>query len=142
MPRDVHELIAESVASIVCTQFGLDLSLRSADYVANWIDDLAAFRAGMAVIHAAAASLIDAVAQALVSTIPQQVAAKGSVPPGMSPGGARWQEATEAGPLCLADGPRTLATPYDRAGRVNGSGARPTPVPASLRVGRSRSREW
>lgn len=65
MTREVQELIAESVASIVCSQVGVDLSLRSADYVAHWIDDPAAIRAGMAVIHDAAASLIDAVAPAL-----------------------------------------------------------------------------
>jgi hypothetical protein len=38
MARDVHELIAESVASIVCHRFGRDLSLRSTDDVAHWID--------------------------------------------------------------------------------------------------------
>lgn len=64
MAREVHELIAESVAYIVCSQFGLDLSLRSADYVAHWLDDPAAFRAGMAIIHDAAASLIDAITPA------------------------------------------------------------------------------
>src|SRR5215213_3220555 len=31
MTRDVHEVVAESVASAVCSQFGLDLSLRSID---------------------------------------------------------------------------------------------------------------
>jgi divalent metal cation (Fe/Co/Zn/Cd) transporter len=67
MPRDIHELIAESVAYIVCSQFGLDLSLRSTDYVAGWIDDLSVFRAGMTVIHDAAVSLIDAVVSALTA---------------------------------------------------------------------------
>lgn len=75
MTRDIHELIAESVAYIVCSQFGLDLSLRSTDYVAGWIDDLAAFRAGMAIIHDAAASLIDAVAPALTACAPLALAA-------------------------------------------------------------------
>jgi antirestriction protein ArdC len=75
MPRDVQELIAESVAYIVCSQFGLDLSLRSTDYVAHWIDDPAAFRAGMSVIHDAAASLIDAVAPALAASAPLELAA-------------------------------------------------------------------
>ena len=75
MTRDIHELIAESVAYIVCSQFGLDLSLRSADYVAGWIDDPAAFRTGMAVIHDAAASLIDAVTPALAVEPPLELAA-------------------------------------------------------------------
>jgi hypothetical protein len=35
MPRDVCEVVAESVASAVCSRFGLDLSLRSVDYVAG-----------------------------------------------------------------------------------------------------------
>jgi hypothetical protein len=35
MPRDVREVVAESVAYAVCSQFGLDLSLRSVDYVAG-----------------------------------------------------------------------------------------------------------
>lgn len=74
MARDVRELIAESVAYIVCSQFGLDLSLRSTDYVAGWIDDPAAIRVGMAVIHDAAASLIDAVAPALAAA-PLELAA-------------------------------------------------------------------
>ncbi|MFN8663195.1 MAG: hypothetical protein U0075_15005 [Thermomicrobiales bacterium] len=53
----------------------MDLALRSADYVARWIDDPAAFRAGMAVIHEAAASLIDVVAPALTANTPLEVAA-------------------------------------------------------------------
>jgi len=53
------------VAHIVCSQFGLDLSLRSADHIAHWIDDVAAFRAGMTLIHDAAASLIEVVATEL-----------------------------------------------------------------------------
>ncbi len=75
MPRDVHELVAESVSYIVCSQFGLDLSLRSADYVAHWIDDPAAFRAGMVTIHDAAASLIEAIAPALAAGAPLELAA-------------------------------------------------------------------
>jgi antirestriction protein ArdC len=58
--RGTCEVIAESVAYAVCTRFGLDLELRSAHYVATWLDDAETFRAGMAAIHAAAASLIDA----------------------------------------------------------------------------------
>ena len=61
MPRDVRKVVAESVASAVCSRFGLDLSLRSVDYVAGWLDDPEAFRVGMAAIHDGAASLIDAI---------------------------------------------------------------------------------
>ena len=64
MPRDVREVVAESVAYAVCSRFGLDLSLRSVDYVAGWGHpqghDPEAFRLGMAAIHDGAASLIDA----------------------------------------------------------------------------------
>jgi len=31
MPRDVREVVAESVAYAVCSRLGLDLSLRSVD---------------------------------------------------------------------------------------------------------------
>jgi hypothetical protein len=65
MTRDIREVVAESVAYAVCSRFGLDLSLRSVDYVAGWLDDPAAFRAGMAAIHDAAASLIDAIEAAM-----------------------------------------------------------------------------
>jgi antirestriction protein ArdC len=57
----VREVVAESVAYAVCARFGLDLSLRSVDYVAGWLDDSEAFRLGMAAIHDGAASLIDAI---------------------------------------------------------------------------------
>jgi hypothetical protein len=57
----VREVVAESVAYAVCSRFGLDLSLRSVDYVAGWLDDSEAFRLGMAAIHDGAASLIDAI---------------------------------------------------------------------------------
>src|SRR5688572_16032983 len=39
MPRDVCDVVAESVAYAVCSRFGLDLSLRSVDDVAGWLDD-------------------------------------------------------------------------------------------------------
>jgi antirestriction protein ArdC len=35
-PLDFYEVVAESVAYAVCSRFGLDLSLRSVDYVAGW----------------------------------------------------------------------------------------------------------
>jgi antirestriction protein ArdC len=61
LPRAVREVVAESVAYAVGARFGLDLALRSTTYVASWLDDPAAFRAGMAAIHDGAAALIDAV---------------------------------------------------------------------------------
>jgi hypothetical protein len=65
MPRDVCDVVAEFVAYAVCSQFGLDLSLRSVDDVAGWGHrqghDPEAFRVGMAAIHDGAASLIDAI---------------------------------------------------------------------------------
>jgi hypothetical protein len=64
MPRDVCDVVAESVASAVCSRFGLDMTLRSVDDVAGWGHpqghDPEAFRMGMAAIHVGAASLIDA----------------------------------------------------------------------------------
>src|SRR5215203_2153000 len=68
MPRDVREVVAESVAYAVCSRFGLDLSLRSVDYAAGWMDDPDAFRVGMAAIHDGAASLIDAIEAAMADT--------------------------------------------------------------------------
>jgi hypothetical protein len=69
MPRDVHELFAESVAYAVCSRFGLGLSLRSVDYVAGWGHpqghDPEAFRVGIATIHDGAAFLIDAIEAAM-----------------------------------------------------------------------------
>ena len=67
-PRDVCEVVAESVAYAVCSRFGLDLSLRSVDYAAGWMDDPDAFRVGMAAIHDGAASLIDAIEAAMADT--------------------------------------------------------------------------
>ena len=63
--RDVCEVVPESVASAVCSRFGLDLSLRSVDYVAGWLDDPEAFRVGMAAIHDGASSVIDAIEAAM-----------------------------------------------------------------------------
>src|SRR5215213_3333927 len=65
MTQDVREVVAESVAYAVCSRFGLDLSLRSVDYVAGWLDDPEAFHLGMAAIHDGAASLIDATEAAM-----------------------------------------------------------------------------
>jgi antirestriction protein ArdC len=65
MSRGACEVVAESVAYAVCSRFGLDLALRSAEYVAGWLDDPDAFRAGMAAIHHGAASLIDALEVAI-----------------------------------------------------------------------------
>jgi hypothetical protein len=66
LPRDVRAAIAASVAGIACQRFGLDPSLRSTHDVAGWLDDPDAFKLGMAAIHAAAASLIDAIDSAIV----------------------------------------------------------------------------
>jgi hypothetical protein len=63
--RGVREVVAESVAYAVCSRFDLDLSLRSVDYVAGWLDDPEAFRIGMAAIHDGAASLIDEIEAAI-----------------------------------------------------------------------------
>ena len=75
MTRDVREVIAESVAYAVCSRFGLDLTLRSVDYVAGWLDDPAAFRIGMAAIHDGAASLIDALEAAMTDACEFDLAA-------------------------------------------------------------------
>ena len=75
MPRDVREVVAESVAYAVCSRFGLDLSLRSVDYVAGWLDDPEAFRVGMAAIHDGAASLIDAIEAAMTDAGELEMAA-------------------------------------------------------------------
>jgi hypothetical protein len=75
MPHAVHKLVADSVVYVVCSQVSLDLSLRSADDVAHWIDDPAAFRAGMVTVHDAAASLIEAIAPALATGAPLELAA-------------------------------------------------------------------
>ena len=70
-----HEETAESGSSIDCLQSGPDLSLRAADDVAHWIDGSAAFRAGMTLMHEAAASLIDAVVPDLAAGDPLELAA-------------------------------------------------------------------
>ena len=75
MTRDVREVVAESVAYAVCSRFGLDLSLRSVDYVAGWLDDPEAFRVGMAAIHDGAASLIDAIEAAMTDASEPELAA-------------------------------------------------------------------
>jgi len=74
-PRDIREVVAESVAYAVCSRFGLDLSLRSVDYVAGWLDDPEAFRVGMATIHDGAASLIDAIEAAMTDAGELELAA-------------------------------------------------------------------
>jgi antirestriction protein ArdC len=58
-------VVAESVAYVMCSRFGLNLELRSAHYVATWLDDPEAFRSGMAAIHDGAAALIDVIESAL-----------------------------------------------------------------------------
>jgi hypothetical protein len=79
MPRDVCDVVAESVASAVCSRFGLDTSLRSVDDVAGWWHpqghDPAPFRVGMAAIHDGAASLIDAIEAAMTDAGALQLAA-------------------------------------------------------------------
>jgi len=79
MPRDVREVVAESVAYAVCSRFSLDLSLRSVDYVAGWGHpqghDPDAFRLGMAAIHDGAASLIDAIEVAMTEASELELAA-------------------------------------------------------------------
>ena len=78
MPRDVCDVVAESVAYAVCSRFGLDLSLSSVEYVAGWGHPQGhnpeAFRVGMAAIHDGAASLIDAI------ELPSQNSLAGSPP--------------------------------------------------------------
>jgi hypothetical protein len=79
MMRDVQEVIAESVAYAVCPRFGLDMALRSVDYVAGWGHpqghEPEAFRVGMAAIHDGAASLIDAIEAAMIEAVERVVAA-------------------------------------------------------------------
>lgn len=60
MPRDRHEVVAESVAYAVGSHFGLDLALRSAHYVASWLDEPETFKATMTAIHDGAAIPPDA----------------------------------------------------------------------------------
>jgi antirestriction protein ArdC len=79
MPRDVSEVVAESVAYAVCSRFGLDMTLRSVDYVAGWGHpqghDPEAFRVGMAAIHDGAASLIGAIEAAMNDAAEHDLAA-------------------------------------------------------------------
>jgi antirestriction protein ArdC len=60
MTRDQREVVAESIAYAVGSRFGLDMTLRSAHYVATWLDDAETFKTTMHAIHAGAAALIDA----------------------------------------------------------------------------------
>jgi hypothetical protein len=75
MPRDVSEVIAESVADAAGSRFGLDLLLRSVAYVAGWLDDPEASRAAMAAILDGAASLIDAMEAAMTDAGESELAA-------------------------------------------------------------------
>jgi len=75
MSRDIREVVAESVAYAVCSRFGLDLSLRSVDDVAGWLNDPRAFRLGMAAIHDGAASLIDTIEAAMFDNAEHELAA-------------------------------------------------------------------
>jgi antirestriction protein ArdC len=75
LSRDVREVVAESIAYAVCSRFGLDLELRSAHYVATWLDDPAAFRVGMTAIHDGAAALIDVIESACPEPEPLPLAA-------------------------------------------------------------------
>jgi hypothetical protein len=65
MRQELREALAESVAYAVGSRFGLDLALRSTTYVASRLNDPEDFRTGMTAIHHAAASLIDAIEEAL-----------------------------------------------------------------------------
>ena len=60
MIRDHREVVAESVAYAVGSHFGLDMALRSAHYVASWLDEPETFKATMSAIHDGAATLVDA----------------------------------------------------------------------------------
>ena len=79
MTRDVCEVVAESVAYAVCSQFGLDLSLRSVDYVASWGTRRAMTRRrsewAWPPIHDGAASLLDAIEAAMTDTSERDLAA-------------------------------------------------------------------
>ena len=74
LSREVREVVAESVAYAVGTHYGLDLALRSTHYVASWLDDADAFKAGMAAIHDGAATLIAAL-DAMLAGVPLPLAA-------------------------------------------------------------------
>jgi hypothetical protein len=75
MPQNVCEAAAESVAYAVCSRFGIDMALRSVDYVAGWLDDPEAFRVGMAAIHDGATSLIDVIEAAMTDADALELAA-------------------------------------------------------------------
>jgi hypothetical protein len=78
-PLDFYEVVAESVAYAVCSRFGLDLSLRSVDYVAGWGTRTAMTwrRSEWAwpPIHDGAASLLDAIEAAMTDTSERDLAA-------------------------------------------------------------------
>jgi hypothetical protein len=79
MPRNVREVVTESIASAVCSRFGLDLTLRSVDDVAGWGHpqghDPEAFRVGMAAIRDGAASTIDTIEAAITDAGELELAA-------------------------------------------------------------------
>ena len=75
MDRTGRQVVAGSVVPAVCSRLGLDMALRSVDYVALWLDDSEAFRAGMAAIHHGASALIDAIKWAMLEIDEFQLAA-------------------------------------------------------------------
>src|SRR5688500_15753105 len=58
--RDPREVMAEAVPYAVGSHIGLDMALRSAHYVAAWLEYGETFRATMARIYDCAAVLVDA----------------------------------------------------------------------------------
>jgi hypothetical protein len=60
-----RDVVAESVAYGVGSHFGLDMALRSAHYVASWLDAPETFKATMSAIHDGAATLIDSLDAAM-----------------------------------------------------------------------------
>lgn len=61
MSRGGREVVAESIAYAACSLAGLEMELRSVDYVAAGLADSEAFRAGMAAIHFGAASFLSVI---------------------------------------------------------------------------------
>ena len=57
--RPMAELVAESVAYVVCTHFGLDVEVRASRYIALWDGDAKALRASLERIANTARALID-----------------------------------------------------------------------------------
>ena len=57
--RAEHETVAESVAFVVCSRFGLDTADRSVPYIAGWSEDKARFRSVLGTIQGVSAHLID-----------------------------------------------------------------------------------